>query len=46
MKYKLCRQNNIRVLYFAETKKEDYFLGKVFTNKDEILKEIKTDPRV
>jgi hypothetical protein len=39
-KYELCKENNIEILYYANTQVTDYF-GKWFNDKNELLKGIK-----
>lgn len=39
-KNKLCSENNVKLLYFSDIILENYDLGKIFNNTDDLLKEI------
>lgn len=38
LKYKLCKEHNISIYYFAKSKHE--YFDKIFTNPDLLIKEI------
>lgn len=41
-KYQFCKENNLKILYFAEIKEVDYFLGeKLIKNNNDLLVKIK-----
>ena len=39
LKYKLCNENNIRLLYYSFYTKEDY-IDKIYHNQNELIEEI------